>query len=153
LEFRQILEVGLASLAAEKATDADIEMLQATLDKYKNELEHSHVDCSTDLSFHTALVETAKNPFAARVWQMISARLSEVLARASDLPAVGATTLNDHQRIFRAIRNRNPKAAREAMRAHLENAERTWQIALQDKDNNHGDAKRTNARVPAVIPK
>lgn len=155
LEFRQILEVGLASLAAEKATDEDIEAMQATLEKYQTELKHDHADCSTDLSFHTAMVAAAKNPFAATVWQSISARLTQVLARATNLPSVPEQTLADHQKIFRAIRSRNPKKAREAMRAHLHNAELTWRIALQDGQDSkpQGKAKSTSAKVPVAIPR
>ncbi len=155
LEFRRILEVGLASLAAEKATDADIEAMQTALEKYQTEVEQKHADCSTDLSFHTAMVRAAKNPFAATVWQTISTRLTEVLARATDLPTVPEQTLGDHQRILRAIRSRNPKKAREAMRAHLENAERIWSIALQDQQDAEaqGNARKPKSSVAVTVPK
>jgi GntR family transcriptional repressor for pyruvate dehydrogenase complex len=155
LEFRRILEVGLASLAAEKATEADIEAMETALEKYRAEVKQAHADCSTDLSFHTAMVAAAKNPFAATVWQSISTRLTEVLERATNLPTVPEQTLADHQRILRAIRSRNPKKAREAMRAHLDNAEMTWRVALRDEPEAkpQGRASRTRAKVPVAIPR
>jgi GntR family transcriptional repressor for pyruvate dehydrogenase complex len=132
LEFRKIMEVGLASLAAEKADEADLQAMKAALDRYREQVERNEIDCLTDMSFHSLLAKASKNSVAVLVWQMLSARLTRVLERTSTLPHVGSETLRDHLKIFRAIKERNPKKARAAMRAHLEEADRTWRIALSD---------------------
>ncbi len=154
LEFRMIMEVGLASLAAEKATDEDLVAMRAALDRYREEMAVHSVDCNTDMSFHTALAAASRNPFAVMVWQMLSDRLAKVLERTSNLPHVCDQTLEDHEMIYRAVKSRNPRRARQAMRTHLENAERTWRIALQDSGGNHpGKASKTSADTPAAIPR
>jgi GntR family transcriptional repressor for pyruvate dehydrogenase complex len=154
LEFRKIIEVGLASLAAEKARDEDIAAMRAALDKYRAELAGSGVDCNTDMSFHTALAAASRNAMAASVWKMISERLAQVLERTISVPNVCEETLKDHEVIFRAVKSRNPRKARKAMRAHLENAERNWRIAFGSvRDDHSGAASRTNARTPTLIPK
>ncbi len=156
LEFRKIMEVGLVSLAAEKADDADLDGLKNTLDRYRAEMATNGVDCTTDISFHEALVKASKNPIAVLVWQMLSTRLADVLSRTIRLPHVCEDTLIDHEKIYRAIKSRDPRKAREAMRTHLENADRIWRIALgKADDNNHqpGSARRIKAQVPVTMPR
>jgi GntR family transcriptional repressor for pyruvate dehydrogenase complex len=162
LEFRKIMEVGLASLAAEKADEADLAAMKLALENYRRELAENRVDCHTDMSFHAALAAASKNPIAVTVWQMISARLSDVLTRAAVLPHVCEETLHDHLLIYRAVRSRNPRRARQAMRAHLENADRVWHIALQQMaaeeepskaGRAQGTGRRTRAAVPVAIPR
>src|SRR5712671_5274184 len=74
-EFRKIIEVGLASLAAEKAGKEHLAAMRAALDTYRAELAGKHVDCNTDLSFHTALAAASGNTIAVLVWEMLSQRL------------------------------------------------------------------------------
>jgi GntR family transcriptional repressor for pyruvate dehydrogenase complex len=154
LEFRKIIEVGLASLAAEKAGDEDIATMRGALDKYRAELAGRRVDCTTDMSFHAALAAASRNTMAMMVWQMLSERLAQVLERTMNVPNVCEETLQDHESIFRAVKSRNPRRAREAMRAHLENAERHWRVVFREMGDNHsGIASRTSAQTPTAMPK
>jgi len=156
LEFRKIMEVGLASLAAEKADASDLAALKSALDRYRTEMSTTGVDCNTDLSFHVALVQASKNPIAGMVWQMISQRLTSVLSQTIAVPHVCEETLRDHEKIYLAVKSHEPRKAREAMRSHLENADRTWRIAsgkAEAKTDQSGSASKTNAQVPVAIPK
>lgn len=156
LEFRKIVEVGLASLAAEKASDKDIADMRAALDRYRAELAGAGVDSSTDMSFHTALAAASGNKMALIVWQMLSERLAQVLERTINVPNVCEETLRDHESIFRAVKNRNPRKARKAMRAHLENAERNWRIAFRSSEtekDKSGKGSRSKARMAIPGPK
>jgi GntR family transcriptional repressor for pyruvate dehydrogenase complex len=131
MEFRHLVETGIASLAAHKAGPPDIAQMQRVLDRFESELRGDRVDCLADISFHAALAAACQNPLVEKIWQMLATRLSEVLDRtAAVLPASAAQTLRDHRRIFKAIKERKPAAARAAMRVHLENAERVWRVAL-----------------------
>ena len=143
LEFRMIMEVGLASLAAEKRTDDDLDAMSGALEKYRRELDSNQADCCTDMSFHEALACAAKNPIAVKVWQMLSSRLTEILRRTIILPSVPEESYRDHVKIFRAIKQGNARKAGHAMRVHLENADRIWRLALQplaqsEQDQRHG---------------
>jgi len=131
LEFRMIMEVGLASLAAEKRTEADLAAMSDALDQYRRELDVKQANCCTDMSFHSALANAAKNPVAVMVWQMLSSRLVEILSRTIVLPSVPEESYRDHVKIFRAIKQGNPRKAGHEMRVHLENADRIWRLALQ----------------------
>ncbi len=154
LEFRKIIEVGLASLAAEKAGKEHLAAMRASLDTYRAELAGKHVDCNTDLSFHTALAAASGNTIAVLVWEMLSQRLAHVLEKTITLPHICEQTLEDHENIYHAVESRNPRKAREAMRAHLENAERNWRIAFAATDHGHsGTASKIRAKTPTVIPR
>ncbi|HZT32378.1 MAG TPA: FCD domain-containing protein [Bryobacteraceae bacterium] len=150
LEFRMIVEVGLASLAAERADTRDLAAMESALERYRKEMQTANaVDCRTDLAFHAALAAASKNPLGQSVWRMISARLAEVLERNSTVPDVYPNTLRDHLRIFRAVKERDPRKARLAMQEHLENADRVTRVALCESQDGSGPRA---ARLPKALP-
>lgn len=148
LEFRLIVEVGLASLAAEHADKRDVAAMQLALDRYREELKNfKAVDCHTDMAFHEELARASRNPLGQSVWRMISARLAEVLEKNSVVPDVYPNTLRDHERIFRAVQEHNPAKARKAMREHLLNADRVTHAALVEDQSKARKKGRRLARV------
>jgi GntR family transcriptional repressor for pyruvate dehydrogenase complex len=150
LQFRLIMEVGLASLAAENRTTADLVAMHDVLEKYRCELESHQADCFTDMSFHSVLAGAAKNPIAVMVWEMLSSRLAQVLSRTVELPNVPEQSYREHLKIYRAIKEGNPRKARRAMREHLENADRIWRLALNSSgqgEQDQGDGSQGNAGI------
>jgi GntR family transcriptional repressor for pyruvate dehydrogenase complex len=151
LEFRRIMEVGLASLAAEKAELKDVEAMRKALDDYRAEMGAEPVDCNIDMSFHAALAAASRNPIAVMVWQMLSEHLAQVLVQTSTLPHICDQTLSDHEEIYAAVRDRDAARARESMRSHLDNAERNWKLAMEELQRNSAKAakklKRTSPRT------
>lgn len=144
LEFRMILEVGLASLAAEKRTENDLAEMSNALEKFRGEMDSNQADCCTDLSFHSALAAASKNPIAVMVWQMLSSRLAQILTHTVVLPNVPEESYRDHVKIFQTIKEGNPSKARRAMRLHLENADRIWRLANQTSgQGEQDDGKRS----------
>lgn len=130
-EFRQILEVGLVSLAAEKADQQDILALSRCMTDYEQGLlkGQKSYPYQADVDFHTAIAVASKNPIAEMIWRAFVRPLTRQL-RATGTVTTGALEgLRDHLRIFSAIAEHNPEKARSAMRAHLENAERNFLIA------------------------
>jgi len=128
IEFRKIIETGVASLAAEKATDDDIVAMEKALEKYQREIESGKVDYCTDILFHAEIAAASKNPMAMMVWEMISSQLAEIFEHTIQMPKVPEESLHDHLQVLQAIKEHNPGRARAAMRSHLENADRVWRI-------------------------
>src|ERR1035437_8651888 len=128
-EFRKILEVGLVSLAAEKADDKDILALSKSIAAYEKALLLGEAPSQADVDFHTAVAVASKNPIAEMVWRSIVPPLTEQLRATMTVPTGPVEDLRDHLRIFSAITERNPEKARSAMRTHLDNAERNFLIA------------------------
>lgn len=129
-EFRKILEVGLVSLAAEKADHLDFLALSKSIAAYEEALVKGEAPYQADVDFHTAIAVASKNSIAEMVWRSVVPPLTEQLRAATTAVPTGPVEgLRDHLRIFSAITEHNPEKARSAMRAHLENAERNFLIA------------------------
>lgn len=131
-EARRVLEVGVAGLAAERATDvhraammAEVAAMGATLDNPRRFLEH-------DIRFHMVIAAACGNPILTTLVDMVAALTLEqrrqTVSRARDLRE--ATEL--HRRIALAIGTGDPERARAAMSEHLMRAERAQ--ALEESD-------------------
>ncbi len=141
LEFRKILEVGIASLAAEKATGRDIASMKSLLDDYARDLSAEQLNCVTDMSFHSAVAAASRNSLVVAAWNLASSRLKDVLQGCLHVPNVGRGTLDDHLHIYRAIKDRNSKKARAYMRQHLDHVERVVRIAKARQLTNESTAR------------
>ncbi|MCW5977918.1 MAG: FadR family transcriptional regulator [Bryobacteraceae bacterium] len=129
LELRQVVELGVASLAAERADDKDIAKMERALDNYMQEAERGEVSFETDMSFHRALVAAAKNPLLVEVYEMMSPYLAEGLREVADLPDEHESTIREHKKILKAVQQHNAHKAQSAMKAHLGTVERFRRVA------------------------
>ncbi len=128
-EFRKILEVGLVSLAAEKADDQDILAMSKSISAYEKAIANGEASYQADVDFHTAVAAASKNPIAEMVWRSIMQSVTDQLKATNAVPTAPQEGLRDHIRILSAVSEHNPEKARAAMRSHLEGAERHWLLA------------------------
>jgi GntR family transcriptional repressor for pyruvate dehydrogenase complex len=128
IEFRKVLELGLAALAAEKSTEEDWAAMRSALADHEHALATNRVAHHADIAFHKAIAEATKNPIAILVLRTISEVLSERSRQMNDVPGVPEEGLKQHWKIYRAIREHNPEKARKAMRLHIQTAERNARI-------------------------
>lgn len=142
IEFRRILEIGLAPLAAEKATPEDLAAMKSAMDDHKKAIETDRSAYTADMAFHKALARASKNPFAMMVLDMISEPLLEQRKETNHVPHAAEDGLRDHLRIFRAIKDKSPDRARERMREHMNTAEHYWRIAEASKTESDQDELR-----------
>ncbi len=77
-----------------------------------------------NVRFHKAIAETTRNPIAILVLEAISEPLAKRSRRTNEILGEAESGLREHWSIYRAIRESNPEKARNAMRIHLQNAER-----------------------------
>ena len=126
LEFRRMLEGQAAYFAAERATEADIERLDAAwaaLDAvYASGDLTSCVD--TDVAFHQAIAEAAHNVLighqTASLLRVIHGHISRNLERLHGRPQRWEILQDQHRAIWQAIRAHQPEAAANAARAHVD---------------------------------
>lgn len=113
-EMRVIVEPAAARLAAERATDADIEALSGAVDRMASARDLT-ATVRADLDFHRLLMAATHNAFLTQVERIIAIGLAErdklVHGRVEDDP------VPSHRAVLDAITDRNPEAAYEAMRA------------------------------------
>ena len=129
IEFRKILEVGLAPLAAEKADQEDLRAMEQAIDDHRRAVETGQLAYLADIAFHGAIADASKNPIAIMVFETILEPLIEQRRLTNAVPNAAEAGLRDHLKIFAAIKKRNPEKARALMRAHMETAEHYWRIA------------------------
>jgi len=118
-EARRSLEMSIAALAAERATSdhlatmsEEIAGMYASLDDPEQFLVH-------DMRFHQAVAAASSNRILTSLMNMVATILydvrSQTVKRAKDLKE----SAEMHRHVYRAIRERNAEAARNAMRDHL----------------------------------
>jgi GntR family transcriptional repressor for pyruvate dehydrogenase complex len=125
MELRLGVEIESAGLAAERATRPQLRAIGAALETIDRAADDGKNAVDEDLALHKAIAEATGNPEFARFLQFIGRHLIPRRI-VSGLPeSMGGRRVyleliqEEHRRIYEAIRSRDPKAAREAMRRHL----------------------------------
>jgi GntR family transcriptional repressor for pyruvate dehydrogenase complex len=125
MELRLGVEIESAGLAAQRATRPQVRAIDAALEAIEAAAASGKSAVDEDLALHRAIAEATGNPEFVRFLQFIGRHLIP-RRTVSGLPeAMGGRRAyleliqEEHRRIGEAIRGRDPRAAREAMRRHL----------------------------------
>lgn len=121
-ELRRILEPEIAALAAPRIDDqllATMREAVAAMDRCIS-MRESEAYIEADLDFHLALAEAVDNPLILALIDSIVGLLREQRSRIFNVEGGPERGQFHHKRILEATERRDADAAREAMRAHLE---------------------------------
>jgi GntR family transcriptional regulator, transcriptional repressor for pyruvate dehydrogenase complex len=118
IETRMLLEIPLAGLAAQRATDADVAALRAVLDEAGDSTQ-GEVFRGLDRRLHGLIAQIAGNRLARAFTDWIGAVLQPPLQVLVEPAVVDAVVVEQHRDIVRAIERGDPTAAERAMREHL----------------------------------
>ncbi|MCX7802011.1 MAG: GntR family transcriptional regulator [Meiothermus ruber] len=118
-DVRALLEGEAAALAAQNATEAELDRLERLLQVLEALPKEAYAQqMQVDFDFHTALVEAAHNKTLARIYADL--RSSLTLVRSfQQTQSQHPKTRQQHQAILAALKARNPAEAAEAARAHV----------------------------------
>lgn len=120
VEARRVIEVELAGLAADRATEEDVLAIGQCLEVMRESLDSADRYSQADLAFHLLVARAARNRVLFHVLEtlqhIIRAWMVKVLAALDGKPV----SLDEHVPIYAAIRAHDPQAARKAMAAHME---------------------------------
>ncbi|GAA4932637.1 hypothetical protein GCM10023224_11060 [Streptomonospora halophila] len=124
LQVRRMLEPAATALAAARADDVQLRRLSAILDRIgTGESEGETV--AADLHFHQAIVEITGNATLVAVNDGLSSRTFNARVWHGHREAgLTARLRGDHERIYQALRDRDPDAARAAATTHILEVER-----------------------------
>lgn len=122
-EARLVLEVGVAGLAAEHATAEQLATIAEELTDLFAAVDDPHAFLVHDVRFHRALASGCGNRVLAALMEMVAAQFYEQRRQTMSRARDRRESAEMHRRIFRAVRARNPGAAREAMAEHLRRAQ------------------------------
>jgi GntR family transcriptional repressor for pyruvate dehydrogenase complex len=128
-EFRRMIEVEIATLAAERITDGEIEKLKSCYEEMvnaKSEVEKSR----KDKKFHYLIAKASKNSIILNAYnamapmiQLFTYNIRNVVIENEKEDIL--ETL--HGEIFKAIVNRDKNKARESMKIHMDMINKYYQ--------------------------
>ena len=140
MELRLGVEIESAGIAAERASRAHVKAIGAALEAISRAAQAGRSAVDEDLAFHRAIAEATGNPDFPRFLQFIGRHLiprrtvTGLTERMGGRDAYLALIQEEHRRIFEAIRDSQPGAAREAMRRHLTRSlERYRKLSAEQK--------------------
>lgn len=119
IELREALEPHMAALAAERASAEDLEAMKAAIKDLKDEILQEKKLSSADERLHLAIAKATHNDTFLRITEPVMAMLAEFRENSMKIPGRRKAILQEHERIYKAIRSRNPKTARAVMKRHL----------------------------------
>ena len=125
-DARLFLEIGMARLAAERATEEDIARLRLAVARHRASLNDLERFIELDMHFHRELATVSGNPIFPAIVEALFRWAGEYYQAMVRAPGVEDLTLAEHDRIVDAIALHQPEAAAEAMRAHLTRANKLY---------------------------
>src|SRR5215467_16129473 len=134
-DARVFLEVGIARLAATKATDVDIARLRARLAEHRAALANMDDFLARDMAFHREIARISGNPILPAIVEAVFAWASEYYQSIVRAPGAEELTLAEHERLIDAIASRDPEAAERAVREHLTRANVLYRQLEADAPN------------------
>ena len=146
LEVRRALEVHISALAAKRATNgeiADMEMSIEAMRSADHEFEAFH---TADVRFHENLASASGNRMLVFLIEAFAEPLRESRERSfAGHRARGGQAddvVEQHQAILDAVKARNPKAAAQAMRDHLQQTEQDLRTHMQQTASEQLEAEK-----------
>lgn len=127
LEFREVLELQTVQIAAQKATDEEIEELGQLIKEMKEEIEgqkREKVLVTIDQKFHNKIVAINKN-YLIENFFMTSSKLfegfiEEARGKIIEIHREENILFNEHKQVFEAIKAKDQKRAYESMKEHMD---------------------------------
>ncbi len=118
--LRSILEIALVRLAATQADRAQLDRIDAALRDNERALGDPEAFGRTDVAFHLAIAEVARNGLIFEGYRALNGWLTEQRARVLEKKRVEQAAFAAHRSLRDAIRDRDPDRAEREMRAHLD---------------------------------
>ncbi len=120
VETRILLELKIASLAASRRTEEDLEKMGEALKAYKEKVLNGEDAVQEDLLFHLAIAKacgnSTMNTFMLIITPEIITNFQKYHVCDANLAQRG---IGDHQAIFDAIKEQNAALARQKMKDHF----------------------------------
>jgi GntR family transcriptional repressor for pyruvate dehydrogenase complex len=136
LQVRQIIEPGVAYAAVKNATPEYIARLEEVLAIHEAKSEIGDPGIEEDSLFHNIIAQMTGNNFLIMVLQVIQESIEST--RDLLIKYSGSSTRIGHRRIVQALKEHNPEAARDAMKAHLDEVLKAYE--LYEAEQESGDA-------------
>ena len=118
---REALEGLTARLAAVNATDLQLAFLQRGIDRQRVALASGEIDnyYSSALEFHEEILRAARNRTLERLLRSVFSQIRIMRGQRNSIPTDLPRSCNDHEKILKALRKRDPDLAEKEARKHI----------------------------------
>jgi GntR family transcriptional repressor for pyruvate dehydrogenase complex len=123
-ELRAVLEPGLASLAARRATPDHLAKMREVLEEQALQVQRGDSGMEEDAIFHRLIAEATANPALIEIMETLTHVLRETRHASLQRDGRPMRSLKQHTLILAAIEARNPAVAARRMRSHIQSLER-----------------------------
>lgn len=118
LELRKPVEIEIAGLAAQRASEQQINELSNLLDRFQMPGQEMRIYVKVDDNFHAVLSQATQNPIFGIIMRSVISYLH--FSRELTINRFGKDiVLEQHRAIFNGVKNRNPEEAKKAMDHHI----------------------------------
>jgi DNA-binding FadR family transcriptional regulator len=118
-EARLLFETGMVRIAAERATDADIDILRHALETQRASMAHPVKFLQADIAFHRAIVAISRNPIYQAAGQGMFDWIAKFYVDPVQRHGTEEVAVAEHESIIKCISARDPDAAAKAVADHL----------------------------------
>ena len=132
VNVRLLLEPGIAEMAAQNATEEDIERIRRLCDRVENKIHNGDQYIEDDIAFHTCIAESSKNMVVEQLIPIIDTAVM-MFVNVTHKKLIDETIMT-HRMIVEAIANHDPIGAKSAMVMHL-NFNRTYIKKVYDGED------------------
>jgi GntR family transcriptional repressor for pyruvate dehydrogenase complex len=139
LELRMGLESDAAALAAQRRTQAHLDVMRSALDRMAAAIDASDDAVAPDLDFHRTIAEATGNRHFTHLFSYLGslmiprARIQTFRYFAADRTEYLRRVNREHEDIHQAIKRQDVETARSAMRLHLSNSRERLRLAMTDE--------------------
>ncbi|HEY6673848.1 MAG TPA: FadR/GntR family transcriptional regulator [Rubrobacteraceae bacterium] len=132
LEIREILEIEVAGLAAERAGPDEVSAMRLRLDRMRGSIERPEGYVDADVEFHALLAQGARNEVLLTMLEPVVDLLRASRRVSADRPGNALRALEEHEEILRRVEAKDAAGAREEMRTHLAKTAEDIEAALRE---------------------
>ena len=118
-EMRRMIEPDLAYLAAERATEEEIAMMEKVLDLQQEQIDRGEYETDVDRNFHYIMARAARNKALLRITDNIIDLLAESREQYLQVEGRPQKSILRHREVLEAIRARDPERAERCMLEHV----------------------------------
>ena len=130
LEIREILEVEISGLAAERAEREDVREMRGQLDRMETLIDAPEGYVDADVEFHALLARSTRNGVLLTMLDPVVELLRASRQVSASRPGSARRALREHEEILRRVEVGDADGARRQMRAHLMNTAKDIEAAL-----------------------
>ncbi len=124
IEARKILEAGIFALAAERASEQDLWLMEDVLNRVEKAIERGETVADLTPEFHIAVAKATHNAVLVKLVRSFNRLMAKggelVEASVEDLAAFKRHELKSHRQLYEVIREGAPQRASRAIIEHIE---------------------------------